>query len=139
MKEKKKRSRDEGEVHSNVSVEHPACRHRAAASDPLEDSRDPLEDSRDPLEDSRDPLEDSWVSFLDSLSPVMNSLKLTSPSLLWSRSLKRRADSVEVWPPQTQGASEVNSWVNWTGSMRYCSRYGRLGSWRWTAELLDPQ
>lgn len=33
---------------------------------------------------------------VDSLSPVMNSLKLTSPSWFWSSSLKRRADKVEV-------------------------------------------
>lgn len=71
--------------------------------------------------------------------PLMNSRKLMSPSQFWSSRRKKRTASRSDWAPLAQGNSCLKSPLNCSVSMRYCSRYGRLGSWRSVGWLLPPQ
>lgn len=74
-----------------------------------------------------------------SLIPVTNSLKLIRESLFSSRSRNMRPASTGVWEPQAQGVRLAKSSRNWPASIRYCSRYGRLGSRRTAVGRLLPQ
>ncbi len=74
-----------------------------------------------------------------SLRPLMNSLKFMSASVLWSSRRKTRRARSSVFVPQAQGKSSANSTLNCSRSMRYCSRYGRLGSCRLMGLLVLPQ
>lgn len=69
----------------------------------------------------------------------MNSRKLMRASPFWSRRRKKRAAKGSEWAPLAQGKSRVKRPLNCSTSMRYCSRYGRLGSWRSVGLLLPPQ
>lgn len=56
------------------------------------------------------------------LIPVTNSLKLMRESLFSSRSRNKRPASTGVCAPQDQGVKLMNSSLNCSMSMRYCSR-----------------